>query len=437
MVVSVPDPVAVNTELQGLKLVALQLNDKLALQRSGKSQASTLMELRNVLGAIKEKEREVAAATPSSEPAQASVPQSIVVPGTEAPTVVTVPGSMFAVPQEITVPGSMFAVPQEIPRNQPVEFQRALIASQDAIDRQRLQEENAALIQQREQYVRGAQAREAEIARELSRAAEDVRRADIDRRVAEAPSFEDLRKASPTAVGVTPEELEAIQSFVMATVKSNKGYKPGSVDALMAAKKEIDEEKRNIQFQRQADALNRANRQIADPKTTPSELRTTAALQILGRSARERLLAEADRRDGDRPGAVREPSSQPVPTITPAQLAMVSREIETDRAPANTAQIPPPSNPPEPQSEMAIPNPTVNGSGMQHVTAATFPSSKWTTASSLRWLRSNGLHPIRKSTKINGAYSYALQSPAGYSSFNSVKMSHKNKDFTIVYGTPK
>jgi hypothetical protein len=74
---------------------------------------------------------------------------------------------------------------------------------------------------------------------------------------------------------------------------------------------------------------------------------------------------------------------------------------------------------------------------MQHVTAATFPSSKWTTASSLRWLRSNGLHPIRKSTKINGAYSYALQSPAGYSSFNSVKMSHKNKDFTIVYGTPK
>jgi hypothetical protein len=411
MVVSVPDPVAVNTELQGLKLVALQLNDKLALQRSGKSQASTLMELRNVLGAIKEKEREVAAATPSSEPAQASVPQSIVVPGTEAPTVVTVPGSMFA-------------VPQEIPRNQPVEFQRALIASQDAIDRQRLQEENAALIQQREQYVRGAQAREAEIARELSRAAEDVRRADIDRRVAEAPSFEDLRKASPTAVGVTPEELEAIQSFVMATVKSNKGYKPGSVDALMAAKKEIDEEKRNIQFQRQADALNRANRQIADPK-------------ILGRSARERLLAEADRRDGDRPGAVREPSSQPVPTITPAQLAMVSREIETDRAPANTAQIPPPSNPPEPQSEMAIPNPTVNGSGMQHVTAATFPSSKWTTASSLRWLRSNGLHPIRKSTKINGAYSYALQSPAGYSSFNSVKMSHKNKDFTIVYGTPK
>ena len=116
---------------------------------------------------------------------------------------------------------------------------------------------------------------------------------------------------------------------------------------------------------------------------------------------------------------------------------MISQAIETDRAPTNTAAIPPASDPLPPQSQDGPAPGSVNGNGLQHVTAATFPSSKWTTASSLRWLRSNGLHPIRKSTKINGSYSYALQSPAGYSSFNSVKMSHKNKDFTIVYGTPK
>jgi len=378
-----------------------------------------LRTLESVLGAIKDIERETAAATPS-EPTTASVTQSIVVPGTEASVV--------------TVPGSMFSVPQEIPRNQPVDYQRALIASQEAIDRQRIEAENAVLLQQREQLLRGIRARDEEIANED---AIKARREDIDRRVAAAPSEAELRASAPTAVGVSPKELAAIQSFVMATVKSNKGYKPGTVDSLMASKKAIDPEKRNIQFQRQADALNRANAQISDPRTTPSELRTTASLQILGRSARERLMAEADRRDGDRSGVLREPAAQNVPIVTPTQLAMVSREIETDRAPANTVVIPPPSNPPDPQSELAISNPTVNGNGLQHVTAATFPSSKWTTASSLRWLRSNGLHPIRKSTKINGSYSYAIKSPSGYSSFNSVKMSHKNKDFTIVYGTPK
>ena len=397
MVVSVPSVSAVSDELSMLEERASVIRQQLALKRAGRSLAGAKRELESILERQRQILNETGAATPSSDPAPASVQQSIPIPGTEQA------------------------------------FQQELVRSQEAI---RL--ENAALRQQQEQFIRGTRAREAEIAAEKSRA-------NVERYKATAPSVERLQEQiaedpSSEVVGVSPEELDAIQSFVTATIASNKGYKPGTIEALMAAKKKIDIEKRNQLFQRQAEAVNRANSQIADPTKTPSELRTTAALQVLGRSARERLLAEANRRDPDA-RILSEPAAPTVPTLTAKQLAMVSQAVETERAPAQTVQIPPATNPPEQQSELAIadPNasPTVNGTGLQHVTAATFPASKWTTASSLRWLRSNGLHPIRKSTKINGAYSYALQSPAAYSSFNSVKMSHKNKDFTIVYGTPK
>jgi hypothetical protein len=216
------------------------------------------------------------------------------------------------------------------------------------------------------------------------------------------------------------------------------------------------------------------NARLKNTKGPPVDnLRKAAKHSFMPPATARRLNEEADIRVGKAPAVVQE-TAEPAPGMAtglsdlelpssvlqriaqspdslPGTIALINEELvrrgEDERArdalvrpppsPADTVAIPPSSNPPEPQSEMAISDPTVNGSGLQHVTAATFPSSKWTTASSLRWLRSNGLHPIRKSTKINGSYSYALQSPAGYSSFNSVKMSHKNKDFTIVYGTPK
>lgn len=392
VVVSVPDAAEISQELKDLLLEEAKLSATLDLQRAGKSNAATKRTLENVRERLQAIQRETAAVTPSTMPPVPEVPQTIVVPGTE---------------------------------------QRSS-ASTRAI--QELAAENDMLRQQQDQMLRGSRAREEELAYKEWRA-------DIDRRKAAAPSEPELRASAPTAVGVTPAELEAIQTFVTATIGSNKGYKQGMIDELMKKNKPIDPEKRNALFQRQADAVNRANAQVADRTKTPAELRKTAALQIMPQSARERLLAEADRRDGDRPGVLREPSAQNVPTITPAQLAMISQAVETDRAPAAppaaTAVIPPASDPPAPQSQDGPATGSVNGTGLQHVTAATFPSGKWTTASSLRWLRSNGLHPIRKSTKINGSYSYALQSPVGYSSFNSVKMSYKNKDFTIVYGTPK
>jgi hypothetical protein len=412
VVVSVPDPVQVDAYLSTLRQLEKEEEAKTRQNRAGKSIAEAQLNLANIRRLIRERENEVASVTPSSAPVQPqpTVQQSIPVPGTETQT----PDS-----QQETIM-SQYAI--EIGRlNQKIlDLQRQLV-NDDA---------------QKDQAVRGMRAAEKELSDQIKKLKAEKSALNVKLYAATAPSEKDLRASAPTATVVSPEELAAIESFVMATVKSKKGLKPGTVDAYMKSGKKIDIDARSQQFQRQLDALNRAKSQIADPNTTPSDLRNTAKLGDTGESMRERLLDEADRRD---PNAIilREPRAPRVPTITPAQLAMISQEVETDRAPANTVVIPPAENLPEPQSELAIPEPTVNGNGLQHVTAATFPSGKWTTASSLRWLRSNGLHPIRKSTKINGAYSYALQSPAGYSSFNSVKMSHKNKDFTIVYGTPK
>jgi hypothetical protein len=240
----------------------------------------------------------------------------------------------------------------------------------------------------------------------------------------------------------------------------------------------IKEEK--TKFARMAEEAAKGNRLIAQSEAARlkkskgppvNDLRAAAKRAFMPPATARRLNQEADTRVNKAP-AIRQELAEPAPGIAtgisdleletsvlqriarnpdslPGTIALLNEELarreDENRAvravlepgPADTAQIPPPSNPPEPSSQDGPATGSVNGTGLQHVTAATFPSSKWTTASSLRWLRSNGLHPIRKSTKINGAYSYALQSPAGYSSFNSVKMSHKNKDFTIVYGTPK
>ena len=476
VVVSVPDPVAVNTELQDLESRAIELQDELSRPRSGKSKASTRRELENVRGAIQEVKREVAAVTPSSEPA-APVRTRLVMSDDTRNEIERLQGRIAMANSVLSRPMSSAqaaeygdlrdarssdisrlqelmrartisepaTAPQSIvvPGTEAPDSQQETIMSQYAIEIGRLNQRILDLQRQlgnddaqKEQAVRGMRAAEEELEKQIQKLKAEKSALNVKLYVATAPSVEDLRKEAPTATVVSPEELAAIESFVMATIKSKEGLRPGTVDAYMKSGKKIDIEARSKQFQRQLDALNRAKSQIEDPTTTPSELRSTAKLPDVGESARERLLDEAERRDQN-VLILREPRAPRVPTITPAQLAMVSREIETDRAPADTAQIPPPSNPPEPSSQDGPATGSVNGSGLQHVTAATFPSSKWTTASSLRWLRSNGLHPIRKSTKINGSYSYALQSPTGYSSFNSVKMSHKNKDFTIVYGTPK
>ena len=494
MVVSVPDPVAVNTELQGLKLVALQLNDKLALQRSGKSQASTLMELRNVLGAIKEKEREVAAATPSSEPAAPVRTRVVMSDDTRneiehlqgriamANSVLSRPMSSAqaaeygelrddlssdirrvqelirastipepaTAPQSIVVPGTETQVPLSAVQGLMAAQSRIL----DSLDHQTrvANAPSAATLDLRyDPFTKQYYSRDSPYETPRGRQALEVRPSqqgsDIDREQAElrVPRSRMETLVQEIASKLTPDLIKEEKiRFARMAEESELGNK-------------LIEQSRNARLKKTkgppVDNLRRAAKHSFMPPATARRLNEEADIRVGKAHAVVQETAEpapgmaTGLSDLELPSSVLQRIAQS-PDSLPGTIALINEELvrrgEDERSvrdvlvrpppgPADTVVIPPPSNPPEPPSQDG----PATGAGLQHVTAATFPSSKWTTASSLRWLRSNGLHPIRKSTKINGAYSYALQSPAGYSSFNSVKMSHKNKDFTIVYGTPK
>ena len=438
MVVSVPSVSAVSDELNELEERASVLRQKLSLKRAGRSLAEAKRELESILERQQQILNETAAATPSSGPAPAAVQQSIPVPGTETQVPLSAVQNLMAAQSRII--DSLDA--QRRLADAP---SRALLdIRQDPGNPTRYIPRDAPF-----ETPRGRQAIEARIVAKAS---------EIDRQQAEL-------QVARSRMG---KLVEAISSKVTPDV--------------------IKEEQ--TRFARMAEESAKGNRLIAQSeearlkktKGPPvADLRAAAKLSFMPPATARRLQEEADIRVGKAPG-IRQEQAEPAPGIAtglsdldlsssvlqrlarstdslPGTIALLNAELirrgEDERdvrtalglphlegpGPANTVVIPPPPNPPEPQSELAVadPNasPTVNGKGLQHVTAATFPASKWTTASSLRWLRSNGLHPIRKSTKINGAYSYALQSPVAYSSFNSVNMSHKNKDFTIVYGTPK
>lgn len=399
MVISVPDPVVVNSELQALRLRELQLEEKIALQRAGKSKASSRLELEDVRGAIREIESETNAATPSSAPSVPSVPssvqQSIAIPGTETPAPITYAPLSSAVSQATT-------------------YQQELIRSQQEIAR--LQEESRLQNLAMERAAASLVAQAQLAANEAGPSRPRVSRSTVT--------------TASTGTYIDPSDLIRRNP----TQTNPSGPRVGTVDAKMARGETVSLEERQRNFQRTADANQRAEALQQETKPSLKDIRSIRALAHLGPEQR-RNLDDLIARRTNLPLPTRPPEN--VPTVTTQQLAMVPSGTQASLGPdvivgpasipdPPQIDIPPRSNPPEP-----------TGDGLQHVTAATFPASKWTTASSLRWLRSNGLFPIRKSTKINGSYSYALQSPAAYSSFNSVKMSHKNKDFTIVYGTPK
>ena len=426
MVVSVPDPVTVSDELRMLEERASILRQQLALKRAGRSLAGAKRELESILERQKELINETAAATPSSEPASASVQQSIPIPGTE--TQVPLPSDQEMVPFSY-VQGMMDAQERLLDRLS-IADRVAKASAPPLLDLRQNPKNEDEYSSRALQFItpKGKIALEART--------EQTGR-DIDREAAEL-------EVPGTRLKTL---LEAIQSKVKPDI--------------------IKEEK--IKFARQAEEAAEAQKLIAQSEKARREgtkgpavadMRRVAKHVFMPPATARRLNEEADLRVEKSSAVLSEPA-ETVPGIStgiddlelptnilremaasreylPGTLARIDAELarrgETEQALrdvlglSQSATIPPPSNPPE------QPN---SGAGLQHVTAATFPASKWTTASSLRWLRSNGLHPIRKSTKINGAYSYALQSPVSYSSFNSVNMSHKNKDFTIVYGTPK
>ncbi len=416
IMVGVPDPVREDEYLNNLRQAEQAELKRLTRLRAGKSIAEAQLNIAHLRGLIRDRVAEVSRLTPSSEPsapAPASVPQSIVVPGTEAPAV--------------------------IPSNQEAAFQRA---SQDANDRRRLEEENARL-------------REVNRLQELAmeRAASSLQAQEQLRANEAAASQADPTR--PRLVAKPPETAEA-QTYVdsldlirrASTKRDPSGPRVGTVDAKIARGEPVSLEDRQRNFERTVDANQRAEELLLQKEPKLEDIRAVRRLVHLGPEQKQNLDELIALRT-NQPPPVRVPREPPLPPIVTAEtlarppMVPFSGQVSinpdvlvvpvSNPDPPQTVRIPPRSNPPEPSSQDG----PATGAGLQHVTAATFPSRKWTTASSLRWLRSNGLHPIRKSTKINGAYSYALQSPAGYSSFNSVKMSHKNKDFTIVYGTPK
>ena len=312
--------------------------------------------------------------------------------------------------------------------SQATQYQQALIRSQDLIERERLEAENVVLRLQQEQLLRGQQAMADEATR-LSR------EANVQKYLANAPSVEELQEQIAADLKSKVGDVDPYDLIRRNPTKpTSGGPRVGTVDAKMARGEKVSLQERQQNFQRTAEANQRAEALLLDESPSLKDIRAVRALAHLGPEQRRNLdVLIAQRTNIPLPAR----PAERVPVVTAEQLALVPVGAQASLGPdvivgpasipdPPQVDIPPPSNPPEPR-----------GAGLQHVTAATFPASKWTTASSLRWLRSNGLHPIRKSTKINGAYSYALQSPVSYSSFNSVNMSHKNKDFTIVYGTPK
>ena len=415
VMVGVPDPVLEDEYLNNLRQAEQEELKRLTRLRAGTSIAEARLNIEHLRGLIRDREAEVSRLTPSSEPAPASVPQSIVVPGTEAPA----------------------------PSNQEVAFQRA---SQDASELRRLQEENARLQEanrlQELAMERAASSLQAQEQLRANEAAASQADPSLPRLVAKPPEMADAQ----TYV----DSLDLIRRA--STKRDPSGPHVGTVDAKIARGEPVSLEDRQRNFERTADANQRAEELLRQEKPKLEDVRAVRRLVHLGPEQKQNLDELIALRT-NQPPPVRVPREPPLPPIVTAEtlarppMVPFSGQVSinpdvivapvSNPDPPQTVAIPPRSNPPAPSSQDGPARGSVNGTGLQHVTAATFPSSKWTTASSLRWLRSNGLHPIRKSTKINGAYSYALQSPAGYSSFNSVKMSHKNKDFTIVYGTPK
>jgi len=503
MVVSVPDPISVFTELQSLRLHANELRDKLSRQRSGTSQASERRELENVLGAIQEVEREVAAATPSSEPSAPTPPSSPV------RTQVVMPDD---VQNEIEQLQGRIAMANSI-LDRPMSSSHAAELGDVRDDRdysnRRLQElirantSSEPATAPQSIVVPGTETQVPLSAVQGLMAAQSrlLDSIDIQRRVANAPSpallelredpvtgqhysrdipYETIRGRQALEERPSPQGSDIDREQAELRVPRNRMDTLVQAIAAKLTPDLIQEEK--IRFARMAEESAKGNKLIEQSRNARlkktkgppvDKLRSTATNTFMPPATARRLNEEADIRVGKVPAVLQE-TTEPAPgwatgisdlelpssvlqriarspDSLPGTIALLNEELvrrgEDERdvrtalglpplqgpSPADTVVIPVPSNPPEPPSQDG----PATGSGLQHVTAATFPSSKWTTASSLRWLRSNGLHPIRKSTKINGSYSYALQSPAGYSSFNSVKMSHKKKDFTIVYGTPK
>jgi hypothetical protein len=65
-----------------------------------------------------------------------------------------------------------------------------------------------------------------------------------------------------------------------------------------------------------------------------------------------------------------------------------------------------------------------------------FPDDKWTTSSSLRWLRSNGIVPIKKAMHIEGYYKYQIMPPSDNKDYIGHDLVSRGRKIMLGYARP-
>jgi hypothetical protein len=76
------------------------------------------------------------------------------------------------------------------------------------------------------------------------------------------------------------------------------------------------------------------------------------------------------------------------------------------------------------------------GGGQYTLQAITFPDTDWKTSSSLRWLRSNGIKPIKKADHTGSLYRYRIEDPKGFTKYYTSELMSRGRKINMVYGKP-
>lgn len=82
-----------------------------------------------------------------------------------------------------------------------------------------------------------------------------------------------------------------------------------------------------------------------------------------------------------------------------------------------------------------VPSP-ITGSGKYTLQAVTFPDKDWKSSSSLRWLRSNGIKPIKKADRQGSLFRYRIVDPKGFNDYYTSELMSRGRKINLVYGSP-
>ena len=77
----------------------------------------------------------------------------------------------------------------------------------------------------------------------------------------------------------------------------------------------------------------------------------------------------------------------------------------------------------------------MTGCGKYTLQAVTFPESDWKSSSSLRWLRSNGIKPIKKADRQGSLFRYRIVDPKGFNDYYTSELTSRGRKINLVYGS--